>query len=155
MFDLRKQEVYPKKVLFVAMALILMGISLLYFSTLKNNRVSNYKNGNTSVVLIDLKSETPEPSYLFIFGISSLILASGLLLYFLLFNNSKTNAKSNLLSKLTKKEKEVLPLISQNKSNKEIADELYISTSTVKTHINNIFKKLNISSRSELQDFHS
>ncbi|MGB7394497.1 MAG: LuxR C-terminal-related transcriptional regulator, partial [Pricia sp.] len=36
------------------------------------------------------------------------------------------------------------------KSNKEIAGELFISISTVKTHITNIYGKLKVSSRKEL-----
>lgn len=38
------------------------------------------------------------------------------------------------------------------KSNNEIAEQHFISLSTVKTHINNIYKKLNISSREELKN---
>jgi len=41
-------------------------------------------------------------------------------------------------------------LILQGKSNKEIANELFISLSTVKTHITNIYNKLKVSSRQEL-----
>ena len=38
-----------------------------------------------------------------------------------------------------------------DKTNKEIASELFISLSTVKTHINNLNKKLNVTSRKELK----
>jgi DNA-binding NarL/FixJ family response regulator len=41
-------------------------------------------------------------------------------------------------------------MIIEGKSNKEIAKELFISLSTVKTHITNIYKKLNLSNRSDL-----
>jgi DNA-binding CsgD family transcriptional regulator len=41
----------------------------------------------------------------------------------------------------------------EKKSNKEIASELFISHNTVKTHINNIYKKLAISNREELNSF--
>ncbi len=48
---------------------------------------------------------------------------------------------------LTDREKEVLALIAQGLSNKEIATKLVISTNTVKRHIKSIFNKLNVSSR--------
>ena len=51
---------------------------------------------------------------------------------------------------LSKQEKNVHDLILQGKSNKEIANELFISLSTVKTHITNIYGKLKVSNRQEL-----
>lgn len=51
---------------------------------------------------------------------------------------------------LSRQEHKIRQCIIDGKSNKEIAEELYISLSTVKTHITNIYKKLNISNRTEL-----
>ncbi len=51
---------------------------------------------------------------------------------------------------LSKQEITVQNLILEGKTNKEIANELFISLSTVKTHITNIYGKLKISSRQEL-----
>ncbi|MDQ3021722.1 MAG: response regulator transcription factor [Bacteroidota bacterium] len=48
------------------------------------------------------------------------------------------------INDLTPSERKVLRLISQNKTTKEIADELFISYKTVKTHRTNISKKLNL-----------
>ncbi len=48
---------------------------------------------------------------------------------------------------LTQREAQVLTLISVGASNEEIAKKLYISTHTVKTHIYNVFKKLNVPNR--------
>ncbi|MEE6449258.1 response regulator transcription factor [Gottfriedia acidiceleris] len=50
---------------------------------------------------------------------------------------------------LTHREKEVLTALVKGVSNKEIAEELYISERTVKIHINKIFKKMNVKSRSQ------
>ena len=51
---------------------------------------------------------------------------------------------------ISKREREVIQLICQGKSNKEIAEELYISVSTVKDHVHNILKKTNADNRVQL-----
>lgn len=51
------------------------------------------------------------------------------------------------LTELTDRQLEVLTLIAQGKTNKEIADALVITTNTVKKHILAIFAKLNVNSR--------
>jgi len=50
---------------------------------------------------------------------------------------------------LSKREIEVLKLVTRGLSNKEIADELCLSIRTVQGHIGNIFNKLKVSSRTE------
>ena len=55
----------------------------------------------------------------------------------------------NKLDKLTKREQDVLREISKGLNNKEIADNLFITESTVKKHVSNIFVKLNIKNRQE------
>lgn len=49
--------------------------------------------------------------------------------------------------KLTPREKEFVELIYSGKSNKEIAETLFLSESTVKTHIYNIFRKMDVKNR--------
>ncbi len=56
----------------------------------------------------------------------------------------------NDIHSLSQREKEVLRLIMQNKKRKDIADELFVTESTIKKHTSSIFKKLNINNRSEL-----
>jgi ligand-binding sensor domain-containing protein/DNA-binding CsgD family transcriptional regulator len=51
---------------------------------------------------------------------------------------------------LTKREQEVLGLILQGKSNRDIETELFISAKTVKNHIYNLYQKLGVKSRLEL-----
>jgi DNA-binding NarL/FixJ family response regulator len=75
------------------------------------------------------------------------------------FNYSKTIKDKNIESKKTELESlsntefSVLKLVSEGKTNQEIADQLFISVHTVKKHISNIFKKLNLSSRSETRKY--
>jgi DNA-binding NarL/FixJ family response regulator len=51
---------------------------------------------------------------------------------------------------LSQREKEVVGLVASGHRNKEIANKLFISEQTVKTHLSNIFQKLEISDRLEL-----
>jgi len=50
---------------------------------------------------------------------------------------------------ITKREYEVLELLSGGLSNQEIADKLFVSTSTVKTHVSSILAKLDASRRTQ------
>ncbi len=51
---------------------------------------------------------------------------------------------------ISEREKEIIEALAQGKTNKEIAAELYISINTVKTHIKNIYRKLDIRNRVQL-----
>lgn len=50
-------------------------------------------------------------------------------------------------TKLSKCELEVLKLIAEGRSNTEIATALYLSPSTIKTHVRDIFNKLGVNNR--------
>jgi DNA-binding NarL/FixJ family response regulator len=50
---------------------------------------------------------------------------------------------------LTRRECEVLQLLADGKSNKAIADALYISEKTVKNHVSNILQKMNVNDRTQ------
>ena len=50
---------------------------------------------------------------------------------------------------LSKREIEVLELIAECFSNQEIADQLFVSLNTTKTHISNIYSKLNVKRRTQ------
>ncbi|MBM7062959.1 hypothetical protein JQX08_19760 [Pseudomonas sp. UL073] len=52
-----------------------------------------------------------------------------------------------LLEALTRREQDVLRRMARGQSNQQIAEGLFISLSTVKTHINNLFRKLDVSDR--------
>jgi len=57
----------------------------------------------------------------------------------------------NTILNLTSRQKEIYELIISGKSNKDIMAELFIEQSTLKSHINQIYKKLNIKNRRELK----
>ena len=74
--------------------------------------------------------------------------------FFEYFQNSyrEENAVSeeeNLLTYLTGREEEVLELLTQGNNYKTIAEKLFISETTVKTHVNNIFQKLQVNDRTQ------
>ncbi|UII74847.1 LuxR C-terminal-related transcriptional regulator [Flagellimonas sp. HMM57] len=78
-------------------------------------------------------------------------LSLGLNLYLLVSKRKKVRTKAKILvEKLTPQEQKIVQQILQDKSNKEIAAELFVSLSTIKTHINNLYKKLEVSSRHEI-----
>jgi LuxR family maltose regulon positive regulatory protein len=54
-----------------------------------------------------------------------------------------------LVDPLTERELEVLRLLTAGLSNREIARELVVATSTVKSHINHIYGKLDVKSRTQ------
>jgi DNA-binding NarL/FixJ family response regulator len=54
------------------------------------------------------------------------------------------------LDDLTERERDVFRLIASGRSNAEIAQDLYISDTTVKTHVTHIFQKLNLRDRVQL-----
>jgi DNA-binding CsgD family transcriptional regulator len=65
----------------------------------------------------------------------------------------KPSIPAKVTPALTKKEEEILEFIKAGKSNKEIASELFIELSTVKTHINKIYSKLGISNRNQAKKY--
>ncbi|MGX7366416.1 DNA-binding response regulator [Enterococcus casseliflavus] len=60
-----------------------------------------------------------------------------------------TNRTPILHEDLTNREEEVLLLIAEGKSNQEIADALFITLKTVKTHVSNILSKLEVEDRTQ------
>jgi DNA-binding CsgD family transcriptional regulator len=59
------------------------------------------------------------------------------------------NPGAAVIGRLTAREREVLALIGQGRANKDIAGALYISERTARTHVSNILRKLELSSRTQ------
>lgn len=68
-------------------------------------------------------------------------------------NKEKSVKIETKLLNLSPRQREVFDLILKGKSNKEITSELHIELSTLKTHINQIYKILGIQSRRETKRF--
>jgi len=63
------------------------------------------------------------------------------------------NHKIKNAVKMTKREKEVVGLLSEGMSNKEIGQKMHISTYTVKSHVHNIMEKLALHTRLEIANY--
>lgn len=61
----------------------------------------------------------------------------------------KEEVESTTEVELTEREREILKCIADGKSNKEISDSLFVSVETVKSHVKNLYKKLNVKNRVE------
>lgn len=112
---------------------------------------NQYKNELASDTFLLNSSKTKESDFNWLYVIIPILLLSLIFNVFLIFQKRKNNKLSseNLKQKLSKQERVVLDLLLQNKTNKDIAETLFVSVSTVKTHTNNIYKKLNVQSRDE------
>lgn len=72
-------------------------------------------------------------------SIASLLIENGI--------KDELNEDLEKINSLTKREYEVLTLIAEGLSNKDIADRLFISEKTVKNHVSSIFKKIGVNDR--------
>ncbi|MBK9109529.1 MAG: helix-turn-helix transcriptional regulator [Saprospiraceae bacterium] len=131
----------------------LLGIALLLSSIAISIRSSN---GKINLVLHKY------PALIFLM----VVISSFLVAIYFQINKRKISSLSNqikeqskikseeidaLINGLTERQREVYNLIISGKTNKEIMTELFIEQSTLKSHINQIYKKIEIKSRNELK----
>lgn len=69
------------------------------------------------------------------------------------YNQAGSAAKPRTEALLTRREREILELVQQGKSNRDIAEILVIEEKTVKNHINNLYSKLHLKNRQEAIHF--
>jgi len=62
-------------------------------------------------------------------------------------NEAHVENTNDIINTLTKREKEILRLVSEGLTNEEIGKRIFISEKTVKTHLTNIFDKLKVNNR--------
>ena len=65
-------------------------------------------------------------------------------------SHMRTSPQEASINELTTREREVIRLVALGRNNREIAQELFISEKTVKSHISNILGKLNLEHRTQL-----
>lgn len=84
--------------------------------------------------------------------LSAIFISLGIWLGYIFIEKKRGKAynKTNSVSKtLSKRELDVLLLLADGQSNQEIADKLFVSLNTTKTHIANIYLKLNVKRRTQ------
>ncbi|MCC1485087.1 helix-turn-helix domain-containing protein [Winogradskyella immobilis] len=86
--------------------------------------------------------------YFILIGLGLVLLIAGYA-YQLFHRKKKGSIHKKQLQSLSIQERKILGLIQQGLSNKQISEECHIELSTVKSHVNNIYSKLNIKSRKE------
>ena len=133
-----------------------------YYDNLLNRLTSNYPNSPyTKQYQNEITSDKysvqdhKESSNKWLIYVILFICVISVILNIVLFSklqNKKKNLKTDLRSSLTKQEQNILQLLLEDKSNKEIADALFVSLSTVKTHVNNVFRKLKVQNREEIKN---
>jgi len=72
---------------------------------------------------------------------------------FIVSSSGEVPSNERVRDGLSDREQEVLNLVAEGKSNREIADSLYISESTVRSHLHNILSKLNLANRVQAAAF--
>ncbi|WCO01041.1 helix-turn-helix domain-containing protein [Psychroserpens ponticola] len=132
-----------------------------YYDELLNRLKNQYPNSSyTKQYEAELTSDkfilspTDETKDIFwIYVLISVTIISIALNFWLLYSAKKRKTKQHTEAKeqLTKQEQNVLDLLLSENTNKDIAETLFVSVSTVKTHVNNVYKKLNVNSRDELK----
>jgi DNA-binding CsgD family transcriptional regulator len=130
-----------------------------YYDNLKSRLENKYPNAQYTRQYINeleadrymLAASAGETSFNWNYYLYGIIALSGILNLFLLYRNwkRKQSKTEDLKAKLSKQEQVVLDHILQDKTNKDIAESLFLSVSTVKSHTNNIYKKLNVQSRDD------
>lgn len=129
-----------------------------YYNNLLKRLKQNYPNAPytqqyeaeiaSDLFTVNDKSSIPWKYLLYSVLAISLLLNLYVLLFLKKWRSKSLKDTRNLL---TPQELKVAQLIVQDKSNKDIANALFVSVSTIKTHINNIYKKLNVQSRDEVK----
>ena len=126
---------------------LLNRLEVSYPNSVYLNQYKNELNSDEFILDRDVAQKSFNWNYLLYFLLFASVLTN--ILLFISFKKFKANKSKNVRSQLTRQEQNILNLLLDDKSNKEIADALFVSLSTVKTHVNNIYKKLNIQNRNE------
>lgn len=117
--------------------LLLIGIGIIYGLKLSTNELKEIRmsNSNLNENIANLEKKVSHSK-----GVYQTLMANR--------GNGELNLPPEYLDfPLTQREIEVIQLLNKGFTNQKLADELYISRNTVKTHLKNIYKKLDVKDR--------
>lgn len=127
-------EILKKNKLLIALT-VLVTLGVLIFN------VFHYSSGYGIVEINNVNSLLLVPFILFVCWLG-MTLGSG---------KKSEDVQLAVDHRLSERERKVIELIQLGKKNQEIADELFVDISTIKTHVNNIYKKTGLKNRKELR----
>jgi DNA-binding NarL/FixJ family response regulator len=145
--------------------IVLMDIELPGMNGIQGTKIIKDKSPHTEVVMVSVYEDsdlvfealkagasgyiTKSANYLELLSALEEILKGGAPMSSKIARMVIDNFHVNPNSPLTKRETEILQLISEGKTYTQISEELFISKETAKTHIKNIYSKLQVNSKSE------
>ena len=133
--------------LITVICFLIVGLGLVIIGYGKTNEPVHYSMDDTSVTIIDISDKDKNLNLITLLGLALISLAAIITVYDYV-SGAKDKPQRGVST--TRQEERIISYIKEGMTNKEIAIQLSISTSTVKTHINNIYKKFAINSREEL-----
>lgn len=83
------------------------------------------------------------------FSVLKLVLSGGIYVPPQAFRENKISKEEENTFELTARQKQVLVLLGQGYTNKQIAKELFLSDATIRTHVSEIFRTLNVNNRTQ------
>jgi len=140
------KSIKPIHIVYLAICMIVIGLCLVMTDDKEGLNILTQDSGIAQITVVDLSQPHKKNNNRLYLGMG--VIGLGLLLG--ARNLTIKNPDTNTIADLTPKELEILDLIQKGSTNKDIAQQLHISLSTVKTHINNIYRKSQVSSRAEL-----
>jgi DNA-binding NarL/FixJ family response regulator len=145
--------------------IVLMDIELPGINGIKGTQVIKDKSPNTEVIMVTVYEDselvfealkagasgyiTKSANYMELLSALDEIIRGGAPMSSRIARMVIDNHHINPNSPLTKRETTILQLISEGKTYTQISEELFISKETAKTHIKNIYSKLQVNSKSE------
>lgn len=145
--------------------IVLMDIELPGINGIKGTQIIKEKSPNTEVIMVTVYEDselvfealkagasgyiTKSANYMELLSALEEIIRGGAPMSSRIARMVIDNHHINPNSPLTKRETTILQLISEGKTYTQISEELFISKETAKTHIKNIYSKLQVNSKSE------
>jgi DNA-binding NarL/FixJ family response regulator len=145
--------------------IVLMDIELPGMNGIKGTQIIRDKSPNTEVIMVTVYEDselvfealkagasgyiTKSANYMELLSALDEIIRGGAPMSSRIARMVIDNHHINPDSPLTKRETTILQLISEGKTYTQISEELFISKETAKTHIKNIYSKLQVNSKSE------